>query len=174
MTSLTDLPLFRSTPSLFPSFSKSSQKVYIRGPVKVRCSIAEDSRVSSPKFNSNLEGRDSATADCVVVGGGISGLCIAQALSTKHRDVAPNVIVTEAKHRVGGNIITVEKDGYLWEEGPNSFQPSDPMLSMVVRFKFTNYSLSLILLRILYIPNIYGLLQFNSRWWLRFFSSRVI
>lgn len=69
----------------------------------------------------------------MIVGGGISGLCIAQALATKHRDVVSNVIVTEARGRVGGNITTVERDGYLWEEGPNSFQPSDPMLTMVVR-----------------------------------------
>lgn len=68
----------------------------------------------------------------MVVGGGISGLCIAQALATKHSSVAPNLIVTEARDRVGGNIITVQRDGYLWEEGPNSFQPSDPMLTMVV------------------------------------------
>lgn len=66
------------------------------------------------------------------MGGGISGLCIAQALATKHSDVVPNVIVTEARDRVGGNIITVQKEGYLWEEGPNSFQPSDPMLTMLV------------------------------------------
>lgn len=68
----------------------------------------------------------------MVVGGGISGLCIAQALSTKHSEIARNVIVTEARERVGGNIITVERDGFLWEEGPNSFQPSDPMLAAAV------------------------------------------
>lgn len=78
--------------------------------------------------------------DCVVVGGGISGLCIAQALATKHPDVAPNIIVTEAKDRVGGNITTVERDGYLWEEGPNSFQPSDPILTMVVGIILVTYS----------------------------------
>lgn len=33
---------------------------------------------------------------------------------------------------MGGNITTLERDGYLWEEGPNSFQPSDPMLTMAV------------------------------------------
>ncbi|KAM1285278.1 protoporphyrinogen oxidase 1, chloroplastic-like [Malus sylvestris] len=52
------------------------------------------------------------SVDCVVVGGGISGLCIAQVLATKHGDAVPNVIVTETRDRVGGNIITVEKDGY--------------------------------------------------------------
>lgn len=70
----------------------------------------------------------------MIVGGGISGLCIAQALVTKHPDAAKSVMVTEAKDRVGGNIITREEQGFLWEEGPNSFQPSDPMLTMVVRF----------------------------------------
>lgn len=70
--------------------------------------------------------------DCVIVGAGISGLCIAQALATQHKDEFRNVLVTEAKERVGGNITTVEREGFLWEEGPNSFQPSDPMLTMVV------------------------------------------
>ncbi|CAO2173954.1 unnamed protein product [Urochloa humidicola] len=72
------------------------------------------------------------SADCVVVGGGISGLCTAQALATKHG--VGDVLVTEARARPGGNITTVERpeEGYLWEEGPNSFQPSDPVLTMAV------------------------------------------
>lgn len=73
-------------------------------------------------------------ADCVIVGAGISGLCIAQALATRHPGIARDLYVTEARDRVGGNITTVEResDGYLWEEGPNSFQPSDAVLSMAV------------------------------------------
>ncbi|KAK0580493.1 hypothetical protein LWI29_002593 [Acer saccharum] len=132
MTTLSDLSLLRPTPSLFPSLSKPTQRLHIRRSLKLRCSIAEESTISPSKPNHNLDGGGSVTADCVVVGGGISGLCIAQALATKHRDAAPNVIVTEAKDRVGGNIITVQRDGFLWEEGPNSFQPSDPMLTMVM------------------------------------------
>ena len=100
----------------------------------LRCSestLIAPSKVGAAEGSGNGGG---SVLDCVIVGAGISGLCIAQALATKHADVASNVMVTEARDRVGGNITTVERDGYLWEEGPNSFQPSDPMLTMVVRF----------------------------------------
>ncbi|KAF5455505.1 hypothetical protein F2P56_025072 [Juglans regia] len=141
MSTLTDLPPFFRTQCpllLRPTrFSTSTASVFLPFPnrrTRIRCSIAkEEPAISSPSSSTwETEQRHSGTVDCVVVGGGISGLCIAQALGTKHSDVAPNVIVTEARDRVGGNIVTVERDGYLWEEGPNSFQPSDPMLTMVV------------------------------------------
>ena len=43
-------------------------------------------------------------------------------------------MVTEARDRVGGNITTAsdESRGLLWEEGPNSFQPSDAVLKAAV------------------------------------------
>ena len=88
---------------------------------------------SKTKVVANEYGGQSSSSnvlDCIIVGAGISGLCIAQALGSRSPNV--NLMVTEARDRVGGNIITVENDGYLWEEGPNSFQPSDPMLTMVV------------------------------------------
>ncbi|CAN1762448.1 Protoporphyrinogen oxidase 1, chloroplastic [Linum perenne] len=136
MASLTEFSIFRSTHSLVPSFSYHRPNLIAPPPpLKLRCSITEQPSTFPPL---NLDGESqfkasrSTTADCVVVGGGISGLCIAQALATKHSKVTQNVIVTEASDRVGGNIITVERDGYLWEEGPNSFQPSDSMLSLVV------------------------------------------
>ncbi len=43
------------------------------------------------------------------------------------------MLLTEARERVGGNITTRSGDGYQWEEGPNSFQPSDAMLKAAVR-----------------------------------------
>lgn len=98
----------------------------------IRCSIASESTISPSQGAGEPAGRISV--DCVVVGGGISGLCTAQALITRHSSAVGEVLVTEARGRVGGNITTVERDGYLWEEGPNSFQPSDPVLSMAVCF----------------------------------------
>lgn len=102
---------------------------YFHVSTTLRCSIAEGPTIPSPRTSGYSE-----TADCVVVGGGISGPCNAQAIANKHAGVAPNVVVTEARDRVGVNITTVERDGYLWEEGPNSFQPSDPILTLVVGF----------------------------------------
>lgn len=74
------------------------------------------------------------TFDTVIVGGGLSGLCTGQGLQTRHADTS--FLITEARERVGGNITTAEGDkegqSYLWEEGPNSFQPSDSMLQVAV------------------------------------------
>eukprot|EP00435_Cladocopium_sp_Y103_P043316 s430_g12.t1 len=42
-----------------------------------------------------------------------------------------SVVVTEARDRAGGNITTMsDSNGRLWEEGPNSFQPGDAILTV--------------------------------------------
>ena len=60
--------------------------------------------------------------DCIVVGAGISGSTLAHNL---HRGGA-DVLLAEARDYVGGNVVSHEEDGFVWEDGPNSFatQPS--------------------------------------------------
>ncbi|HEX2639461.1 MAG TPA: protoporphyrinogen oxidase [Pyrinomonadaceae bacterium] len=62
-----------------------------------------------------------------VIGGGISGL--ATAFLLKRKDV--NVTVFEAYENVGGNIQTIEKDGYTIEQGPNSLLKSPRLVDLV-------------------------------------------
>jgi oxygen-dependent protoporphyrinogen oxidase len=70
--------------------------------------------------------------DTVIVGGGISGLVTAQALASKHAGKVSSFLVTESRDRVGGNITSMQDSNYIWEEGPNSFQPNDAMLEAAV------------------------------------------
>lgn len=55
--------------------------------------------------------------DCLVIGGGISGCTLAHNL---HRQGA-NILLAEARDYLGGNVRSRSKDGFVWEEGPNSF-----------------------------------------------------
>ena len=66
----------------------------------------------------------------VIVGGGLSGLVAGMAL--KNRQGVKDFLVTESRERVGGNITSMEGNGYVWEEGPNSFQPNDFILQAAV------------------------------------------
>lgn len=62
-----------------------------------------------------------------IIGGGISGLTTAFLLKKKGIDVA----LFEASDRVGGNVQTIEKDGYTIEQGPNSLLKSPRLVDLV-------------------------------------------
>ena len=64
----------------------------------------------------------------VVIGGGISGLSCAYRL----RVLGIPVVLFEAAQRAGGLMGTVEKDGFRFEAGPQSFQ-STPLLTQLIR-----------------------------------------
>jgi len=71
------------------------------------------------------------SVDVVVVGAGVSGLSTAWTLKKKKMPGA-EVLVTEARDRVGGNITSKSDGTYVWEEGPNSYQPGDAILTLAV------------------------------------------
>ena len=58
------------------------------------------------------------------------------------------LLLTEARERVGGNLTSRQNnEGYLWEEGPTSFQPNDAMLKAAVSavYQCTGTAMSLLL-----------------------------
>lgn len=81
----------------------------------------------TPSSSSSLSATDAnLEVDCIVVGGGISGSTLAHNIDFQSSgDVS--VLLTEARDYIGGNVKSHRtEDGFLWEEGPNSFatQPS--------------------------------------------------
>jgi len=71
--------------------------------------------------------------DTLIVGAGISGLSLAHALHKEATSASPlKILVAESQGRVGGNITTVTAEGFLWEEGPNSFSPTPELMKLAV------------------------------------------
>ncbi len=69
------------------------------------------------------------TVDCVVVGGGITGSTLGFYLNQKGVDV----LLTERMEDLGGKFISRENpEGFIWEEGPNTFRPNSYVMRAVV------------------------------------------
>ncbi len=62
-----------------------------------------------------------------VIGGGISGLACALRL----QQLGARVTLLEANNRPGGLIGTVERNGFLFESGPQSFQGTEALLGLI-------------------------------------------
>jgi oxygen-dependent protoporphyrinogen oxidase len=67
-------------------------------------------------------------ARTVIVGGGISGLSLAFELQARGEDV----LLLEARARLGGNVHTRQVDGFLLEEGPNAFLGGEPATGALI------------------------------------------
>src|SRR6202050_3996386 len=63
----------------------------------------------------------------IVIGAGISGLSCAHRLN----QMGAEVTLLESTDRPGGLIGTIRKDGFLFESGPQSFQTTDLVLSLI-------------------------------------------
>ncbi|MEZ2301289.1 MAG: protoporphyrinogen oxidase [Microcoleus sp.] len=71
--------------------------------------------------------------DTLIVGAGITGLSLAHALHKEAKTGTPlKILVAESQGRVGGNITTSTGNGFLWEEGPNSFSPTPELMKLAV------------------------------------------
>ncbi len=66
-----------------------------------------------------------------IVGGGISGLACAHRL----RALGVPAVVLESQDRGGGVIGTVERNGFLFESGPQSFLGTPPVLELIRELK---------------------------------------
>lgn len=66
--------------------------------------------------------------DALVVGAGVSGTAVAHGLQKEN----VKTLLTEARDRVGGNVISRSENGYIWEEGPNTFQPAAHIMRLAV------------------------------------------
>ena len=69
----------------------------------------------------------SSTNTTVVIGAGVSGLACAYRL----KNLGVPVTLLEASPRVGGLIDTVERAGFLFESGPQSFQGTETLLGLI-------------------------------------------
>ena len=74
-----------------------------------------------------MNASDTEEVEALVVGSGVSGATTAFRLY--HAGVR-DVLCTEARDVVGGNLVSRNADGYLWEEGPNTFQPTSTILQL--------------------------------------------
>jgi oxygen-dependent protoporphyrinogen oxidase len=76
----------------------------------------------------------SARRRVVIVGGGISGLAAAHALRTAPDSATRfDVVVLEASDRLGGNLRTLRRDGFLLDEGPDSWVAQKPHATALVK-----------------------------------------
>lgn len=72
--------------------------------------------------------QQSSNERVIIVGGGVAGLAAAHRVLelTRERDTAVELRLIESRDRLGGSIVTVRRDGFIIEGGPDSFITEKP------------------------------------------------
>src|SRR5713101_4578039 len=78
-------------------------------------------------FANNLQSAIPNSQSVVIVGGGISGLCVAYWLKKR----GANVIVIEKDDQIGGTMKTIRDDDWVIETGPNSALETTPLFQQL-------------------------------------------
>lgn len=86
--------------------------------------------LTQPSDTSSKTGARTSETDVLIIGAGISGTSLAFNLHKHHSNL--NILLTESRGVVGGNVISRQDDGYTWEEGPNTFQPAAHIMRLAV------------------------------------------
>jgi protoporphyrinogen/coproporphyrinogen III oxidase len=93
--------------------------------------VAESaSSTPSPAAAAAASGGGGAEVDVLIVGSGVSASSLAHTLLKDSPELS--ILMTEARDVVGGNVISREEGGYIWEEGPNTFQPAPHIMRLAV------------------------------------------
>lgn len=68
-----------------------------------------------------------------VIGGGVTGLTVAHRLLSSPKRAGLSVTLIEAKPRLGGNIVTERRDGFVIDGGPDSFVVAKPQATALCK-----------------------------------------
>lgn len=68
-----------------------------------------------------------------VIGGGVTGLSVAYRLLSSPKRDGLSVTLIEAKPRLGGNIVTERRDGFVIDGGPDSFVAAKPQATALCK-----------------------------------------
>lgn len=92
--------------------------------------IIRQTLTQAPSTEAEGTTKEDIETDALIVGAGISGTSLAFNLSKQFPSV--DILLTESRDVVGGNVISRQENGYTWEEGPNTYQPTAHIMRLAV------------------------------------------
>lgn len=133
---LTPLPLPTSAGHFSSALSSRRGRtlpanVRVNSGSRSRCrEVIRQTLTQAPTTETEGSTKGDIETDALIVGGGISGTSLAFNLSKQFPSV--NILLTESRAVVGGNVISRQENGYTWEEGPNTYQPAAHIMRLAV------------------------------------------